>query len=258
MPITSHSLEYGVRLSYIICYELQNNFDCNLFPLSHIFSLSDKDMYFFYILSQCQFQYDHDYKYHYWILFINGISQLFSFVTQTFPRRNPWRRRQSPSQRGRKCEPWKCQLFLVFFSFFSWEKVSHFSSKTWGSEATWCSCGLHPRRNSTFGSPVRSSFVRFHDPLWKWEPPSNKILKISQKVKHIWQSWKLLLMTVSVLTIEKRTSLAHFCMIVGHFWVKYKQRKKQMPKNLQIYQILIKILRKSNWSRFFPILIAHL
>ena len=122
MPITSHPLEYGARLSYILCYELQNNFDYNLFPLSHIFSLSDKDMYFFYILSQCQFQHDHDYKYHCWILFINGISQLFSFVTQTFPRRNPWRRRQSPSQRGRKCEPWKMSVLPWFFFNLSLEE----------------------------------------------------------------------------------------------------------------------------------------
>ena len=130
--------------------------------------------------------------------FINGISQLFSFVTQTFPRRNPWRRRQSPSQRGRKCEPWKMSV-LPFFQFFSWGKISHFSSKTWGSEATWCSCGLHPRRSSTFGSPVRSSFFRFHDPLhcgrrshlrtefWKFPKKSNTFDRPKNDYK--WQFW---------------------------------------------------------------------
>ena len=91
------------------------------------FRLSDKDMYF-YILSQCQFQHDHDYKYHYWILFINGISQLFFFATQTFPRRNPWRRRQSPSQRGRKCEPWKVSV-VPCFQFSLEEKFLIFPQK---------------------------------------------------------------------------------------------------------------------------------
>ena len=151
------------------------------------FRLSDKDMYF-YILSQCQFQHDHDYKYHYWILFINGISQLFFLLLRLFPAGTHDGADKVRAREGESANPEKCQFFLVFN--FLLRKSFSFFLKNLGIGShlvlmwTPSSSQLHFR----FTCAIIFCQVPRPTALWKWEPPSNRILKISQKVKQILQA----------------------------------------------------------------------